>query len=156
MGFISFAGRVLFSSLFILGAWQKINDFGIDGGSAAKSFEPKVLLFKNHVTSILGVQVPEVEIKHLLMASIGLEGIGGILFTFGSSLGAYVLLIYLAVVTPIVHDFYNYDMASSEYVSEFQQFLKNLSLFGALLFFLGMKNSFTKKPKKKVTKPKTN
>lgn len=156
MGFISFAGRVLFSSLFILSAWQWINDFGVDGGVATKTFEPKVAIFKNHVTNILGVQLPEVEFKHLLMAAIGVEGIGGILFIFGSSLAAYVLLIYLAFVTPIVYDFYNYDMASSEYVTEFIQFLKNLALIGALLFFLGMKNSFTKKPKKKVTKPKTN
>ncbi|GLJ42484.1 hypothetical protein SUGI_0880500 [Cryptomeria japonica] len=156
MGFISFAGRVLFSSLFIFSAWQLINDLGVDGGWVTKSFEPKVVLFKNHLTNILGIQIPEVEFKHLLMAAIGVEGIGGILFIFGSSLAAYVLLIYLAIVTPILFDFYNYDMASSEYVTELIQFLKNLALMGALLFFLGMKNSFTKKPKKKVTKPKTN
>uniref|UniRef100_A0A0C9S4Q8 TSA: Wollemia nobilis Ref_Wollemi_Transcript_22665_978 transcribed RNA sequence n=1 Tax=Wollemia nobilis TaxID=56998 RepID=A0A0C9S4Q8_9CONI len=156
MGFISFAGRVLFSAVFILAAWQKINDFGTDGGAAVKSMEPKLALFKNHVTTLLGVQVPEVEVKHILMVAIGLEGIGGILFIFGSTLGAYLLLIFLATVTPIMHDFYNYDMARPEYVSEFIQFLKNLSLFGAMLFFLGMKNSFAKKPKKKVSKPKTN
>ncbi|KAH9324339.1 hypothetical protein KI387_004517, partial [Taxus chinensis] len=101
-----------------------INEFGIDGGSAVKSMEPKIGLFKNHVTTLLGVQVPEVELKHLLMAAIGLEGIGGILFIFGSSLGAYLLLIFLASVTPIMHDFYNYDMTSPDYVSEFIQFLK--------------------------------
>lgn len=156
MGFISFAGRVLFSSIFILAAWQKINDFGTDGGAAAKSMEPKLALFKNHVTTLLGVQVPEFELKHLLMVAIGLEGLGGILFIFGSTLGAYLLLIFLASVSPIMHDFYNYDMTKPEYVTEFIQFLKNLSLFGALLFFLGMKNSFTKKPKKKISKSKTN
>eukprot|EP01018_Ginkgo_biloba_P034600 Gb_21763 [translate_table: standard] len=156
MGFISFAGRVLFSSIFILSAWQKINDFGHDGGLAVKSLEPKYAVFKNHVTTTLGVQVPEVEMKHLLMAAIGLEGIGGILFIFGSTLGAYLLLIFLAAVTPIMHDFYNYDIAKPEYATQFIHFLKNLSLFGALLFFLGMKNSFTKKPKKKLSKAKAN
>lgn len=30
--------------------------------------------------------------KHLLIAAIGLEGLGGILFIFGSSLGAYLLV----------------------------------------------------------------
>eukprot|EP01018_Ginkgo_biloba_P032152 Gb_10334 [translate_table: standard] len=156
MGFVSFAGRVLFSSIFILSAWQKINDFGDDGGAALKYLEPKYGVLKNHVATILGVQVPEIEMKHLLMAAIGLEGIGGILFTFGSTLGAYLLLVFLAAVTPIVHDFYNYDMSRPEYVTEFIQFLKNLSLFGALLFFLGMKKSSTKKSKKKISKAKMN
>jgi hypothetical protein len=30
--------------------------------------------------------------KHLLMAAIVLEGLGGLLFTLGSSLGAYLLV----------------------------------------------------------------
>jgi hypothetical protein len=30
--------------------------------------------------------------KYLLMVAIGLEGLGGLLFTFGSSLGAYLLV----------------------------------------------------------------
>ncbi|KAL2621441.1 hypothetical protein R1flu_001646 [Riccia fluitans] len=140
MGFLSFAGRVLFAAIFILAAWQKVNDFGEDGGGAMKMLNPKFATFKSHVHNTLGFDLPEVQTKLLLMIAIGLEGIGGILFIFGSSLGAYMLLIFLAAVTPIMHDFYNYDFSSSDYVLHFMQFLKNLSLFGALLFFLGMKN----------------
>eukprot|EP00252_Welwitschia_mirabilis_P015770 TRINITY_DN349_c0_g1_i1.p1 TRINITY_DN349_c0_g1~~TRINITY_DN349_c0_g1_i1.p1 ORF type:complete len:128 (-),score=26.99 TRINITY_DN349_c0_g1_i1:33-416(-) len=96
------------------------------------------------------------QMKHLWMAAIALEGLGGILFIFGSTLGAYLLLTFLAIMTPIKYDFYNYDVAKPEYVTEFMEFLKNLALFGALLFFVGMKNSFAKKPKKKTVKSKTN
>ncbi len=104
----------------------------------------------------------------------------------------WLQLIFLAAVTPIMHDFYNFDLASPDYLYQFNSFLKvnlgacissafhflnsvgthskmttfkwdslvafmdiafsvassvqnwfvqNLSLFGALLFFLGMKNS---------------
>eukprot|EP00249_Psilotum_nudum_P002970 c16272_g1_i1 orf=138-605(+) len=147
MGFISFAGRVLFSAIFIFAAWQKITDFGEDGGGAIKAMEPKLSNFKNHMFSNLGVKLPDIETKLLLMVAIGLEGFGGILFTFGSSFGAYLLLIFLASVTPIMHDFYNYEISSPDYAREFVQFLKNLSLFGALLFFLGMKNASLRKHK---------
>eukprot|EP00250_Pteridium_aquilinum_P002765 c12977_g1_i1 orf=141-608(+) len=155
MGFTSFVGRVLFSAIFIFAAWHKIMDFGQDGGSALKAMRPKIDLLKNHLTSF-GVTPPEVELKYLLMAAIALEGLGGILFTLGTSVGAYLLIIFLAAVTPIMHDFYNYDISSHEYVAEFTQFLKNLSLFGGLLFFLGMKNYAAKKSKKKVVKAKAN
>ncbi|ERN08042.1 hypothetical protein AMTR_s00012p00262190 [Amborella trichopoda] len=97
MGFISFAGRVLFSSIFILAAWQRFNEFADDGGPAVKLLEPKYSLVKNHVTSSLGFQVPEIEIKHLVAAEIALKGIGGILFIFGSSFGAHLLDLFIAI-----------------------------------------------------------
>ncbi|KAL4204662.1 hypothetical protein AMTRI_Chr01g133140 [Amborella trichopoda] len=74
MGFISLAGRVLFSSIFILVAWQRFNEFGDDGGPAVKLLEPKYELFKNHLTATLGFQVPEIEIKHLVGAEIVFVG----------------------------------------------------------------------------------
>lgn len=144
MGFISFAGRVLFSSVFILAAWQRFNEFGTDGGPFVKQLEPKYNIFTDHVTSYLGVQAPKIEIKHLVAASIALKGVGGILFIFGSSFGAYLLLIYLLLATPVLHDFYNYDIEKPEFIPIFFDFIQNLALFGALLFFLGMKNSFPK------------
>eukprot|EP00252_Welwitschia_mirabilis_P015772 TRINITY_DN349_c0_g2_i1.p1 TRINITY_DN349_c0_g2~~TRINITY_DN349_c0_g2_i1.p1 ORF type:complete len:157 (-),score=24.27 TRINITY_DN349_c0_g2_i1:75-545(-) len=156
MGFVSFAGRVLFSSIFILAAWQQINEFDNDGGPSAKLMEPKIATFKNHFHALTGMKIPEIEMMYLWAAAIFLEGFGGILFIFGSTLGAYMLLIFLATVTPLKHDFYNIDMTKPEYVEEFVLFLKDMALFGALLFFLGMKSSFTKKPKKKLVKSKIN
>ncbi|KAL4185449.1 hypothetical protein AMTRI_Chr10g6010 [Amborella trichopoda] len=75
MGFISFAGRVLLPSIFIIAAWQRFNEFGDDGGAAVKLLEPKYALLKSHATSSLGFRVPEIEIKHLVAAEIGLKGI---------------------------------------------------------------------------------
>ncbi|ONH93329.1 hypothetical protein PRUPE_8G226100 [Prunus persica] len=123
MAFTSFLGRVLFASVFILSAYQEFNEYESDGGPAAKAFGPKFDVFTKHVQSHIGKQVPEIEIAHLVAASIALKGIGGILFIFGTSLGAYLL---------------------------------NMALFGALLFFIGMKNSISwRQPKKKVQKTKT-
>ncbi|KAJ6931288.1 hypothetical protein NC652_014702 [Populus alba x Populus x berolinensis] len=120
MAFTSFLGRVLFASVFILSAYQEFNEFGVDGGLAAKALKPKFGVFTSHVQSHAGIQVPEIEIKHLVSAAIFLKGTGGILFIIGSSLGAYLL---------------------------------NMALYGALLFFIGMKNSFPRRQhKKKIRK----
>ncbi|KAI3979819.1 hypothetical protein MKX01_013914 [Papaver californicum] len=157
MGFISFVGRVLFVSVFIVSAWQEFNEFGVDGGNAAKAFGPKYSVFTKHVTTFTGKELPNVEIKHIVAAAIALKGIGGILFIFGSSFGAYLLLIHLAITTPILFDFYNYDTEKPQCVQLFVKFTQSLALFGALLFFLGMKNSVgpRRQPKKKIAKTKT-
>lgn len=144
MGFIGFVGRVFFSAIFILSAWQRMNDFGTDGGEILKMLEPRVDQFRTHVTNYLKVDLPNVEVKYLLVASIVLEGFGGILFTLGSHLGATLLMLFLAIETPIIHDFYNHKANSPEFEQEFIQFLKNLSMFGALLFYSGMKSSTAK------------
>lgn len=154
MGFTSFAGRVLFASVFILAAWQEFNEFGVDGGPAAKALRPKYNHFTNLVTLNLGVHVPEIEIKNLVAAAIAMKGIGGILFIFGSSFGAYLLILLLAISSPILYDFYNYDIEKPEFLQLFVKFTQSLALFGALLFFLGMKNSMPKRFKKKAHKSK--
>lgn len=127
MGFMSFMGRVTFSAIFILAAWQKIQDFGQDGGEALRAMDPKFSLFLKNVNEALNLHLTlpsGVETKHLLMVAIALEGLGGILFTLGSTLGAYLLLIFLAAVTPVMHDFYNYDIATGDYLHQFNSFLK--------------------------------
>ncbi|KAK9140239.1 hypothetical protein Scep_009920 [Stephania cephalantha] len=156
MGFTSFVGRVLFASVFILSAWQEYNEFGIDGGPAAKAFRPKYNVFTKHIISYMGLQVPAVDVKHFIMAAIVLKSVGGLLFILGSSFGAFLLLLHLTFTTPILYDFYNYDIEKTQFVNLFVKFTQNLALFGALLFFLEMKNSLTRKlSKKKATKSKT-
>ncbi|KAB1219154.1 hypothetical protein CJ030_MR3G008368 [Morella rubra] len=156
MAFVSFVGRVLFASLFILSAYQEFNDFGVDGGPAAKYLSPKFHVFSNHLTSQTGLLLPEVQIKHLVAAAIVLKGIGGLLFIFGSSLGAYLLLLHQAIATPLLYDFYNYDVDKKEYTQLFLKFTQNLALFGALLFFIGMKNSMPRRQmRKRAPKSKT-
>ncbi|CAL4929073.1 unnamed protein product [Urochloa decumbens] len=122
MGFVSFVGRVLFVAAFLLSAYQEFNEFGTDGGPAAKALQPKFNVFVKNISSHLGVAVPHVELKHVIAATIALKGLGGLLFILSSSLGAYLLLLYLAFITPIVHDFYNYDMEKAEFAQIFGKF----------------------------------
>ncbi|KAF5752376.1 hypothetical protein HS088_TW01G00284 [Tripterygium wilfordii] len=155
MGFFSFLGRVLFASIFILSAWQMYNEFGDDGGPAAKELIPKVALVEKHLSSTLGIKLPTIDARHLAAASVFQKGIGGILFVFGSSLGAYLLLLHLALFTPLLYDFYNYSREQPEYFALLNDFLLNFALFGALLYFLGMKNLIPRRQlKKKAPKAK--
>ncbi|KAE7997799.1 hypothetical protein FH972_002402 [Carpinus fangiana] len=156
MAFASFLGRVLFASIFILSAYQEFNEYGVNGGPAAKTLGPKFDVFTKRVQSHVAMQVPDIEVKHLVAATIALKGIGGILFIFGSSLGAYLLVLHQLIATPIVYDFYNYDSEEKEFAQLFIKFTQNMALFGALLFFIGMKNSIPRRQiKKKVPKTKT-
>uniref|UniRef100_A0A5B7BAL9 Putative lesion inducing family protein n=1 Tax=Davidia involucrata TaxID=16924 RepID=A0A5B7BAL9_DAVIN len=155
MAFASFLGRVLFASVFILSAYQEFNEFGVDGGPAAEALKPKFNVFTHVVTSKAGIQVPEIEIKHLVTAAMILKGVGGFFFIFGSSLGAYLLLLHQMIATPILYDFYNYDIDEKEFSHLFVKFTQNMALFGALLFFIGMKNSMPRRRSKKVHKTKT-
>ncbi|RWW23736.1 hypothetical protein GW17_00011999 [Ensete ventricosum] len=131
-------------------------EFGVDGGPAAKALKPKFNLFMRHASSRIGFEVPHVEMRQVIAGTTFLKGLGGLLFIFSNSFGAYLLLLYLAFITPVMYDFYNYDVEKSEFVQLFSKFIQNLALIGALLFFLGMKNSIPKRQKKKVSKTKTN
>ncbi|CAN0904347.1 hypothetical protein LINGRAHAP2_LOCUS23043 [Linum grandiflorum] len=151
MGFFSFLGRVLFSSLFILSAWQMFNEFGDDGGPAAQEIMSKLSMLKTH----LAVKMPDFDARHLVALNIGLKGLGGFLFIFGTPFGAYLLLVYLAVNAPLLYDFYNYQRGEIDYLILFNEFLQSVSLFGALIFFLGMKNLIPRRQMKKKAASKT-
>ncbi|XP_054807417.1 uncharacterized protein LOC129309744 [Prosopis cineraria] len=156
MAFASFLGRVLFASVFILSAYQEFNEYGVDGGAASKALRPKFDAFAHQFHSHVGFQLPEIDIKYLVAGAIALKGIGGLLFIFGSAFGAVLLLLHQMIATPILYDFYNYDNEGKEFNQLFIKFTQNMALFGALLFFIGMKNSIPKRqPKKKVPKTKT-
>ncbi|CAA2956066.1 HR-like lesion-inducer [Olea europaea subsp. europaea] len=142
MAFISFVGRVVFVSVFVLSAYQEFNEFGVDGGRAAKSLRPKFDVFAKHITSHTGYELPHV------------EGLGSLLFIFGSSLGAFILLLYQVIAITILYDFYNYDADKKQFVELFVNFTQGLALLGALLFFIGMKNSISRRSSKKKVAPK--
>ncbi|XVE81794.1 hypothetical protein DITRI_Ditri15bG0094600 [Diplodiscus trichospermus] len=155
MGFASFVGRVFFASIFILSAWQMFNEFGVDGGPAAKELIPKLDLAKKHISSQLHVNLPDIEVRRLVAVAIALKGLGAILFVFGQGFGAFLLLVYLLVSTPLLYDFYNYGPKEPQYSVLLSDFLQSVAQCGALIFFLGMKNSIPKRQlKKKVQKPK--
>ena len=155
MAFASFLGRVLFASVFILSAYQQFNEYGVDGGPATKALRPKFDAFTHRVHSQVGFQIPEINLKFLIAGAIALKGLGGVLFIFGSSFGALLLLLHQLIATPIHYDFYNYDSEDKEFTQLFIKFTQNMALFGALLFFIGMKNSIPRRVPKKAPKTKT-
>ncbi|XVF38408.1 hypothetical protein REPUB_Repub20aG0099200 [Reevesia pubescens] len=155
MGFASFAGRVFFASIFVLSAWQMFNEFGVDGGPAAKELVPKLDLAKKHISSRFHVNLPDIEVRQLVAAAIALKGLGAFLFVFGHGFGAFLLFVYLLVSTPLLYDFYNYSPNEPQYPVLLSDLLQSVAQCGALIFFWGMKNSIPKRQlKKKVPKPK--
>lgn len=136
----------------------RFNEFGVDGGPAAKLLRPKFNAFSKHVATQTGFQLPPVEMQHLILGAMVVKGLGSLLFVLGSSLGAYLLLLHQAIATPILYDFYNYDPEKKEFAQLFVKFTQNLALLGALLFFIGMKNSMPRRASKKKAayKSKTN
>lgn len=46
-----------------------------------------------------------------------------------------MLLLHLAITTPILYDFYNYDLERPEFAPLFIKFTENVALFGALIVF---------------------
>ncbi|KAL6548320.1 hypothetical protein OROGR_008741 [Orobanche gracilis] len=145
MGFFSFLGRVLFASIFILSAWQMFSEFGEDGGPAAKEWAPKLALVKKYIDGIVGKNDLHIDARTFVAVCIFLKGLGGLLFMLGSSFGAFLL-----------YDFYNYKLGEPHFLRLLHEFLQCAALFGALLFFLGMKNSIIRRqPKRKNPKPKT-
>ncbi|CAN8311208.1 unnamed protein product [Cochlearia groenlandica] len=155
MGFFSFLGRVLFASLFILSAWQMFNDFGDDGGPAAKELSPKLGLTKTLFSSRLGVSLPNIEVRQVVWAIVALKGLGGLLFVIGNVFGAYLLALYLVVISPILYDFYNYGPKDRNFSLLLTEFLQNVALLGALLFFIGMKKNSTMTTKTTNLKKRT-
>ncbi|CAM8918206.1 unnamed protein product [Rhodiola kirilowii] len=158
MGFTTFTGRLLFASVFLLVAWQEYNQFGADGGPAARSLKPKIDGLSRLVSSKTGVQLPAIDAKSVVAASIAMKGLGGVLFVLGSSVGANILLMHQAIFTPIVYDFYTHDVNKKAFTSLLVPFVQNMALLGALLFYVGMNNStpVRHQPKKRVHKPKAN
>jgi len=62
-------------------------------------------VFVKNISAQLGVAVPHIELKHVIAATIGLKGLGSLLFILSSSLGAYLLVcIMLALLLFISFD----------------------------------------------------
>ncbi|XP_051152923.1 uncharacterized protein LOC127266638 isoform X2 [Andrographis paniculata] len=133
MAFMSFLGRLLFVSVFILSAYQEFNEFGDDGGPAAKHLKPKFNAFTKNVAIHTGFELPRVEMNHLILGAIVMKSLGSLLFVLGSSFGAFLLLLHQAIAVLILYDFYNYDADKKEFAQLFLQFTQlqtYISCFG--------------------------
>ncbi|KAL4562177.1 hypothetical protein LXL04_034371 [Taraxacum kok-saghyz] len=91
----------------------------------------------------------------LIAGAIAFKAIGSFLFIFGSTIGATLLIVHQLIATPMLYDFYNYDIEKKEFLQLFIKFTQSLALLGGLLFFVGMKNK-NSVPKRSSTTKKTN
>ncbi|XP_013601894.1 PREDICTED: uncharacterized protein LOC106309415 [Brassica oleracea var. oleracea] len=106
---------------------RRFNDFGADGGPAAKELTQKLHLTKAHLSSRLGVALPDIEVKQVVWAIVALKGLGGLLFVVGNIVGAYLLAFYLVVVSPILYDFYNYGPEDRQFSLLLTEFLQSFA-----------------------------
>ncbi|CAN1156878.1 hypothetical protein LINPERPRIM_LOCUS27989 [Linum perenne] len=97
----------------------RFNEFGDDGGPAAQELMSKLFMVKKHLAATLAIKMPDID------------------------------LFYLVVNSPILYDFYNYQHGEIEHLILLDEFLQSVALFGALLFFVGMKNLIPRRQMKK-------
>jgi len=110
---LTLAGRALVALLFIPAGWEKIGGFaGIAGYIASK-----------------GVPLPEVAAAIAVVAELGL----GLMLLLGwkARLAAAGLAVFVAVITPIFHNFWA--MPEAQQMMQQQAFYKNLAIVGGLL-----------------------
>jgi putative oxidoreductase len=106
-------GRLLFALIFVPAGWSKIAGFtGVAGYIASK-----------------GVPLPEVCAALAIAAELGL----GLLVLVGwqTRWAALGLAIFVAVITPIFHNFWA--MPEAQQMMQQQAFFKNLAIVGGLL-----------------------
>ena len=110
---LTLAGRALIALLFIPAGWGKIGGFaGLTGYIASK-----------------GVPLPEAAAAIAIVAELGL----GLMLLLGwkARLAAAGLAVFVAVITPIFHNFWA--MPEAQQMMQQQAFYKNLAIVGGLL-----------------------
>ncbi|KAG2247101.1 hypothetical protein Bca4012_089934 [Brassica carinata] len=92
------AGRIVFSFAFIVSAWREYDDertwlvFNLNGEEAAEEY------------IILGIVM---KAKYIIGLGIMMKLYGGISFLSSTYPGALILLIYQAILSPVLYDLYN-------------------------------------------------
>ena len=111
-------GRILISVLFLRSAVGKITGFSFVAAGMAKKGIPFAEFF--------------------LVGAIACEVLGSLALILGwkARWGALLLIIFMIPVTVLYHDFWN--MEAAQYRNQLIHFMKNLTIFGALVFILGM------------------
>lgn len=112
--FLLLVGRVFMSLIFIIAGVMKLIDF-------------------THTSAmVVSMGVPMGEVA--LVVAIILELGGGLLLFFGwyTRLSSLLLLVFVVLVTYFFHSFWDYQGATQ--VGNMHHFMKNLFIFGALLY----------------------
>jgi len=97
-------------------------------------------------TAATGLYNPPVEVAKLMLAvAVGLEVVGGLALLAGSAVGPWCLMAFLLAVTPIMHNPVGLVGAAGQ--QEIIALMKNLALFGGLLFMAATLGERQKKAK---------
>jgi putative oxidoreductase len=115
MRFTSFAGRILYSLIFIIGGLNNFSSKSIAYAASAGVPEPHILVPLSGVLALAG----------------GLS----LVFGFHARVGAVLLILFLIPVTLYMHAFWK---AADPTVQQMQivNFMKNIALLGGALAFL--------------------
>lgn len=147
--FIAFLGRALLSIIFIASAIGKI----IDWNNTLQFFNAQLaswLPLNAAHPSLQGV-IAFVSANSLafLVAGTICELVGGLLVFLGIwvRLGALLLLIFLIPTTAVFHHFWQ--LQEPDATVQMINFMKNLSIFGGVLFVLAMGRGPKSAPKEK-------
>ncbi|KAK9835805.1 hypothetical protein WJX74_008348 [Apatococcus lobatus] len=135
---LAFVGRLFFVALFITSAVQKLQSFDATGGPIMKAMQPKMDHFLARLEHFTGIDLPleKQAYVYLLAFATFLEISGAVLFLFNSALGAWLLVLFVTAVTPIMHNFWDITDVHDRMLDTIM-FFKNLSILGALFFYLG-------------------
>jgi putative oxidoreductase len=110
------AGRVLLGLIFVVSGWGKLT-----------AFAPVVASIANK-----GLPMPEL----LAGMAVVIELAGGIILLIGfkARWAALAFAVFLIVITPIFHSFW--DVPAAQAMNQQGQFLKNMSILGGMLMII--------------------
>jgi hypothetical protein len=151
MGATATFGRVLFAFVFIASALNKLSSLA-EGGEMLDSVSPRLAVARRALARKVGIDpLFFAGDGSLVLVATLMELAGAALFVADFALGAKLLMLFILLVTPIMHPFWAaYPDAHTERAVDMIMFFKNASLFGALLVYLEMKPTLeAMKPKSK-------
>ena len=111
---LALAGRILIAALFIPEGWSQITDFQGTVGYIASQHVP----------------LPQVCAAMSILAHVGLAAL--LLVGWQARWAALGLAVFVAVITPIFHDFWN--LEGGRRAAQELNFWKNAAILGGLLF----------------------
>jgi len=129
-------GRVFLSFFFILSAIHKV----IDWQNVERGLTSLLCDWHTYVSGILPMQnlfANLMPFVHTFLAvSALIEFVGGLLIFFGFKVrfGAFLLLIFMLITTPLLHHFWFLEGIQRE--MQMVLFLKNLAIMGGILYLL--------------------
>ena len=145
MGLTAFSGRCLFAVLFLASAVNKFNSLAEGDAELMDMVSPRLRVAKAAFAAKTGMD-PFLLIgdRQLVTLATAIEFTGAALFVADFALGAKMLMLFILVVTPVMHPYWSHEPGSAEASVDMIMFFKNVSLFGALLFYGAMQPFFTK------------